>query len=78
MRFFLFVVIGLIAGWLAGRILKRRRLSWGATLMVGVIGAFLGGFIIQLLGIADKSLLTELITATLGSMILLYLLQFAK
>lgn len=78
MRFFYFVLIGLMAGWLAGRFVNRRSLSWGGTLVIGIIGAFLGGFIFQLLGFEAKNLLAELLTATLGAMIFLSLLKFAK
>lgn len=48
MRFFLFLVIGVVAGWLAGRLIKDKRMSdkrFGryGILGVGVLGALVGG-----------------------------------
>jgi len=70
-----FLLIGLIAGWLAVKIVKGHSLGLLASLGVGVIGAVLGGFLFRLAGLATVSLLGSLIAATVGSMVLLFLLQ---
>ena len=70
-----FLLIGLIAGWLAGLIMKTGNSSWIRNLIVGVIGAVLGGFLFGLLGIGSYSLLGSLVTATVGAIIFLALVN---
>lgn len=70
-----FLLIGLLAGWLAGKIMKGRDLGLLASLGVGVIGAVLGGFLFRLVGLVPGGLLGSLIAATVGSIVLLFLLQ---
>jgi uncharacterized membrane protein YeaQ/YmgE (transglycosylase-associated protein family) len=67
-------LIGLAAGWLAGKIMKG---GFGliGDLIVGVIGALLGGFLFGLLGISAAGLLGSLITATIGAIVLIWLLR---
>jgi uncharacterized membrane protein YeaQ/YmgE (transglycosylase-associated protein family) len=74
----LFLVIGLLAGWLAGNIMKGGGFGLVGDLVVGVIGAFLGGWIFSLLGIASYGLLGMLITALVGAMVLLFLIRLVK
>ena len=57
MNFILFLIIGAIAGWLAGRIMKGRGFGIIGNLIVGIIGAFIGGFVFSLLGIATYGLI---------------------
>jgi len=69
-----FLLIGLCAGWLAGQLFKGGGFGLVGNLIVGVIGAILGGFLFRLLGLRADSLLGELITATVGAVALLVLL----
>jgi len=50
-----FMVIGLIAGWLAGMITKGRGFGVFINLVVGVLGALLGGFLFGLLGLSPRT-----------------------
>jgi uncharacterized membrane protein YeaQ/YmgE (transglycosylase-associated protein family) len=77
MRFIWFLLIGLCAGWLAGQFMKGRGFGLGDNLIIGVIGAVVGGFIFGLLGFRTTGLLGELITATVGAVVLLAVLQYA-
>jgi uncharacterized membrane protein YeaQ/YmgE (transglycosylase-associated protein family) len=70
-----FLLIGLAAGWLGGQLMKGRGFGLLGNLVVGVIGAVLGGFLFQLLGLAATGLLGSLICATVGAVVLLFLLQ---
>jgi uncharacterized membrane protein YeaQ/YmgE (transglycosylase-associated protein family) len=78
MRLILFVLIGAIAGWLAGQIMKGRGFGVVGNIVVGVVGAFLGGFIFRLLGFAAFGLLAQLITATVGAIILLWIVSYVR
>ena len=73
-----FLLIGLAAGWLAGQIMKGGGFGLIGDLIVGVIGALLGGFLFGLLHIAGGGLIWQLITATVGAVLLLYLLRVIK
>lgn len=74
----LFLVIGLVAGWLAGRIMKGGGFGLAGDLIVGVMGAFLGGWLFNVLGISLGGILGALITALIGAIVLLYLLRLIK
>ena len=70
-----FLLVGLAAGWLAGQFMKGRGFGLVGNLVVGVIGAVLGGFLFRLVGLAATGLLGSLICATVGAIVLLFLLQ---
>ncbi|MCG3156895.1 MAG: hypothetical protein DKINENOH_03520 [bacterium] len=73
-----FLLIGLAAGWLAGRIMKGRGLGVVGNLVVGVIGALLGGFIFDILSIHAYGLIGSLVTAVVGAIVLLWLIGVVK
>ncbi|HIQ20821.1 MAG TPA: GlsB/YeaQ/YmgE family stress response membrane protein [Planctomycetes bacterium] len=70
-----FILIGLIAGWLAGQITRGSGFGLLGNLLVGVVGAVLGGFLLGLIGFAAVGLLAKLVSATLGAVVFLYLLR---
>jgi len=73
-----FLLIGLIAGWLAGQLTRGQGFGVFGNMVVGVIGAFLGGFVFGVLGLSAYGLLGQLIMATVGSMVLLFLLRLIR
>ncbi len=74
----LFLLIGLAAGWLAGRIMKGGGFGLLGNMVVGVIGAVLGGWLFGLFGIALGGLFGSLVTAVVGAVVLLYLIKLVK
>lgn len=78
MHIFWFLLIGLAAGWLAGQIMRGGGFGLIGDLVVGVIGALLGGFLFNLFGLHAIGLLGNLIMATVGAIVLLWLLRFIK
>ncbi|MDX1487904.1 MAG: GlsB/YeaQ/YmgE family stress response membrane protein [Acidiferrobacterales bacterium] len=74
----LFLIIGLIAGWLASILMKGRGLGLVGNLVVGVIGALLGGFLFNLIGINVGGFVGLLIMATVGAIVLLFLMRLIK
>ena len=78
MGFVWFIVIGIVAGWLAGKIMKGSGFGLIGDLVVGIIGGLLGGFLFGLLGISAGGLVGSLVTATVGAIVLLYLLRLIK
>lgn len=78
MNFLWFLIIGAIAGWLAGLIMKGRGFGLLGNMVVGIVGAFLGGFIFGMLGLASYGLIGALVTATVGAVVLLFLISLVK
>jgi len=68
-----FLIIGLIAGWLAGQIMRGRGLGLIGNLIVGVVGSVIGGFLFGLIGRSFSSPIGSLITATIGAIVLLWI-----
>ena len=64
------VVIGLIAGWLAGTVSRGRGFGCIADILLGLVGAFLGGWIFMKLGIFGGGLLYSIAAATIGAIVL--------
>jgi uncharacterized membrane protein YeaQ/YmgE (transglycosylase-associated protein family) len=73
-----FLLIGLAAGWIASMVMKSGRGSLVQYLVIGVIGALLGGWLFGLLGIAAGGLIGSLITATIGAIVLIALLRLLR
>jgi uncharacterized membrane protein YeaQ/YmgE (transglycosylase-associated protein family) len=67
----LFLVIGLFAGWLASRIMRAGPFGLVGDLIVGVVGAFIGGWLFGLLGISAGGILVSLFIALIGAVVLL-------
>lgn len=75
MELIYFLLIGLIAGWLAGKITKGRGFGILRNIVIGVIGAMLGGFVFSLLGLSATGTLGSIVTATVGALLLLYIIN---
>ncbi|MBT1076863.1 GlsB/YeaQ/YmgE family stress response membrane protein [Geobacter grbiciae] len=73
-----FLLIGIAAGWLAGQIMRGGGFGLAGDLIVGVIGALLGGFLFGLLGLSAYGMLGQLVTATAGAIVLLFVLRLIK
>jgi uncharacterized membrane protein YeaQ/YmgE (transglycosylase-associated protein family) len=73
-----FLLIGLVAGFLAGKVMKGSGYGLIGDLVIGVVGAFLGGWIFGLLHIAAGGLLGLLVTAFVGAVVLVWLLRMIK
>lgn len=73
------LLIGLIAGWLAGKVMRGGGFGLVGDMIVGVIGALIGGWLFGLLGIgAGGGLIGQLITAFVGALILIFLLRLIR
>ena len=74
-----FLLIGLIAGWLAGKVMRGGGFGLVGDMIVGVIGALLGGWLFGKLGIsAGGGLIGAIITAFVGAVVLILLLRLIR
>jgi uncharacterized membrane protein YeaQ/YmgE (transglycosylase-associated protein family) len=78
MEFLWFILIGIAAGWLAGQFMKGGGFGLVGDLIVGVIGALLGGWLFGMAGIAAVGLIGQLVVATIGAIVLILLLRLVK
>ena len=73
-----FLVIGVVAGWLAGVLVKGSGYGILGDLVIGIVGAFVGGFVFSLLGLSGTGRMGSLVTATVGAIVLLVVVRFLK
>ena len=78
MNIILFLLIGLVAGWLAGKIMKGKGFGLVGNLVVGIVGALIGGFVFNALNIAFAGIIGSLIAAVVGALILLWIIGLIK
>ncbi len=64
------IIVGLIAGWLAGTVSRGRGFGCLADIILGMVGAILGGWIFLKLGILGGGLLYSIAAATVGAVLL--------
>jgi uncharacterized membrane protein YeaQ/YmgE (transglycosylase-associated protein family) len=75
----MWLVIGALAGWLAGLVVKGSGYGLFIDLLIGVLGACLGGWLAHVLGIGlGGGFVTTLVVATLGAVLLLVLVRVFK
>ncbi|MFH1942276.1 MAG: GlsB/YeaQ/YmgE family stress response membrane protein [bacterium] len=74
----IFLAVGVLAGFLAGRIMKGKGFGLVGDLIVGVIGAFIGVWLFGQLHISSAGILGLLIAAIIGALILLYVIRLVK
>jgi uncharacterized membrane protein YeaQ/YmgE (transglycosylase-associated protein family) len=71
-----FVVIGAVAGWLAGQFLKGHGFGLLGDIVVGVIGAFVGGYLFRAVGAnLGGGMIGSVIVAFIGAVVLLFVLR---
>ena len=74
-----FLVIGAVAGWLAGQILKGGGFGVIGNIVVGILGALLGGWLFKVLKISiGGEWVGPIVTATVGAVVLLVLIGLMK
>ena len=79
MSFLWFLIVGLVAGWLAGVLVKGSGFGIIGDIVVGVIGAFLGGWLFSTFGASTGGgLIGSIIVATVGAVVLLFIVRLVK
>jgi uncharacterized membrane protein YeaQ/YmgE (transglycosylase-associated protein family) len=73
-----FLFIGLIAGWLAGKVVKGGGFGLIGNLVVGVVGSYIGGYLFGFLGLNAYGTIGQIIMATIGAIVLLWLVRLIR
>jgi uncharacterized membrane protein YeaQ/YmgE (transglycosylase-associated protein family) len=74
----MFLLVGIVAGFVAGKLMRGAGFGLLGDLVVGVIGAFVGVWVFGLLGISASGLLGLLVAAIVGAMLLLFMVRLIK
>ena len=73
------VVVGVIAGWLAGKIVRGSGFGIVADLCIGLVGAFIGSWLLRRLGIRlGTGMVAAIVSATIGAVVLLFVLGLLR
>ncbi len=74
-----FLIVGLIAGWLAGQIVRGHGFGVVGDIIVGIVGAFIGGFLFRAFGVSPEyGLAGSIITALIGAVVLLAIMKMLR
>ena len=74
----IFLAIGAVAGWLAGILMSGGGFGLLGDIVVGIIGALVGGVLFGALGISAGGLVGAIVTATVGAVVLIFILRLIK
>ncbi|WP_295583431.1 GlsB/YeaQ/YmgE family stress response membrane protein [uncultured Lamprocystis sp.] len=74
----IFLAIGAVAGWLAGVLMSGGGFGLLGDIVVGIIGAVVGGVLFGALGISAGGLVGAIVTATVGAVVLIFILRLVK
>ncbi len=73
-----FIIVGVVAGFLAGKIMKGKGYGFIGNLVIGIIGAVIGGFVFGLVGLSSYGLIGAIISALVGAIILIWIIGKLK
>ena len=73
------IIVGLIAGWLAGQLVRGAGFGLIGDLLIGIVGAFIGGWLLPRLGIhLGVGIVGSIVNATIGAVVLLLLIRLVR
>lgn len=75
MQILLWLLIGGVAGWLAGKLMKGGGFGVLRNVALGIVGAVVGGFLFNLFGLESSNWVGSLVTATIGAIVVLALIR---
>lgn len=73
MGFIWYIIIGIVAGFFAGKIMRGGGFGLIINLLLGILGGVLGGWVFALFGLAASGLIGSLITSTVGAVLVLWI-----
>jgi len=78
MNLLVFLLIGAVAGWIAGNLMKGGGYGLIGNMVIGVIGAFIGKYLFAFLGFSFAGMIGTLMAAVLGAVILIFIVGLIK
>ena len=78
MGFIWYIIIGIVAGFLAGKVMRGGGFGLIINLLLGILGGVLGGWVFALFGLSASGLIGSLITSTVGAILVLSLIHISE
>jgi uncharacterized membrane protein YeaQ/YmgE (transglycosylase-associated protein family) len=78
MNFLIWIFSGILAGWLAGVLVKGRGFGLFGDLVIGLLGGLVGGWLAGMFGLQAVSWLGQIITAALGGVVLVAIVRLIR
>ena len=73
------IIVGVVAGWLAGQLVRGAGFGLIGDLIIGIVGAFIGGWLLPRLGIhLGVGIVSSIVNATIGAVVLLLLVRLSE
>ena len=73
------IIVGLVAGWLAGQLVRGAGFGLIGDIIIGVIGAFIGDWLLPQIGIhLGTGIVSSIINATIGAVVLLVIIRLVR
>jgi uncharacterized membrane protein YeaQ/YmgE (transglycosylase-associated protein family) len=73
------LLVGAIAGWLAGALMRTGGFGLLGNIVIGIVGAVVGGWLFPQLGIAvGTGMISSIVTATMGAVVLLFVARLFR
>ncbi len=73
-----FLLVGILSGWLAGKVWQGAGFGLVGNIIVGIIGGLVGGFLAGIIGISADSLIAKILVSAAGAWLLLFILAKLK
>ncbi len=73
-----FLLIGIAAGWIANQLMNRGSAGLLGNLVLGIVGAMIGGPLLGLAGLSAGGLIGSLVSATVGAVVLIWIVGFFR
>jgi uncharacterized membrane protein YeaQ/YmgE (transglycosylase-associated protein family) len=75
----IWILVGAVAGWLAGMVVRGGGFGLAGDIVIGIIGAFIGGWLLPRLGVSlGAGILGAIVSATIGAVVLLLILRLVR
>ena len=78
MGFLTWIIVGLIAGWLAGQVMKGGGYGILVDVILGILGGVVGGWVFGLLGLHAGGMIGQIVVSFVGAVILVWITRLVK
>ena len=78
MNILIWIISGIIAGWIAGLLVRGRGFGLIGDLIIGLLGGLIGGWLAGLMGIQASSLIAQILVAALGGVVLVAIIRLVR
>jgi uncharacterized membrane protein YeaQ/YmgE (transglycosylase-associated protein family) len=70
-----FLIVGIVSGWLAGVVSRGGGFGLWGDLVTGIVGAYVGGFLFNMMGISAYGMIGSIVVSTIGAVVFLWVLR---